>query len=69
MGTLDANDSNSFTNWLVHEPRLLGKSMAENRHKFMQVYTIENMLSLAEDFVRHCLVVDLVCSSKETEEV
>ena len=69
VGTLDANDSNSFKNWLVHEPRRLGKSKAENRYKLMQVFTIENMLTLAEDLVRRCLVVDLVPSSKETEEV
>jgi hypothetical protein len=69
VGTLDAKELNSFKNWLVHGPRRLGKSKARNRHKFMQVFTIENMPTLAEDLVRRCLVVDLVPSSKETEEV
>jgi hypothetical protein len=69
VGTLDAKELNNFKNWLGHEPRMLGKSKAENRYKLMQVFTIEDMLTLAEDLVRRCLVVDLVPSSKKTEEV
>ena len=69
LGTFDAKELTSFKNWLVHQTRRFGKSKARNRHKFMQVFTIENMLTLVENFVRRCLVVDLDPSSKETEEV
>ena len=67
VASLYSNELNRFTNSNVHEPRILGKSQTEKRYNVTQVFTTGNMLSLAEDLVRRCLVVDLFEATKATE--
>jgi hypothetical protein len=67
VASLYSNELNRFTNSPVHEPRILGKSQTEKRYNVTQVFTTGNMLSLAEDLVRRCLVVDLFEATKATE--
>ena len=67
VASLYSNELNRFTNSPVHEPRILGKSQTEKRYNVTQVFTTGNMLSLAEDLVRRCVVVDLFEATKATE--
>jgi hypothetical protein len=67
VSNIHSNELNRFIDSQKHQPRILGQSRTEERPNVTQVFTTGNCLTLAEDLVRRCLVVDLFDPGKATE--